>query len=83
MKGILIGIYYIIRFGVGGLLMLIQTFFCKYVHTGNIMSCSGTIVNTVILVIAVLSFITYCFVAFKYKLRERDEVVNVHIFAEE
>ena len=47
------------------------------------MSCSGTVVNIVILVIAVLSFITYCFVAFKYNLRERDEVVNVHIFAEE
>ena len=25
----------------------------------------------------------YCIVACKYKLRERDEVVNVHIFAEE
>ena len=25
----------------------------------------------------------YCIVAYKYKLRERDEVVNVHIFAEE
>ena len=25
----------------------------------------------------------YCFLACKYKLRERDEVVSVHIFAEE
>ena len=25
----------------------------------------------------------YCIVAYKYKLRERGEVVNVHIFAEE
>ena len=24
----------------------------------------------------------YCIVACKYKLRERDEVVNVHVFAE-
>ena len=63
-----------------------QTFFCKYIHTGitnNIMSCSGTVVNIVIIVIAILSFITYCVVAYKCKLRERDEVVDVHIFAEE
>ena len=80
-KGLLIGVFYAIQFGVGGLLLLIQTFFCEYVHTSN-MSCSKIFI-TIVIIIAVLSFIMYCVVAYKYKLGERDEVVNVHIFAEE
>ena len=34
-------------------------------------------------VIALVSGIVFSIVACKYRLRERDEVVNVHIFAEE
>jgi hypothetical protein len=36
-----------------------------------------------ITLIGLLSVFVYTVVACKYKLRERDEVVNVHIFAEE
>ena len=81
MKGILIGFYYVVRYGIAGLFALIQKLFCTYVHTT--VSCSEIVSNIVITIIALLSFIMYCIVAYKYKLRERDEVVNVHIFAEE
>ena len=79
MKGILIGFFYAIRFGVAGLLGLIEDYALKKLPTGT----SGTIGNVVIIVIALVSFIAFSVVACKYKLRERDEVVNVHIFAEE
>ena len=81
MKGILIGFYYVIRYGVARLLTLSEHLLCTYVHSAK--SCSKTIRYIVITIIALLSFILYCFLACKYKLRERDEVVNVHIFAEE
>ena len=81
MKGILIGFYYVIRYGVAGLLTLIEHLSCTYIHSA--MSCNKIITHIVITIIALLSFIVYCFLACKYKLRERDEVVNVHIFAEE
>ena len=79
MKGILIGFFYAIRFGVAGLLGLIEDYALKKLPTGT----SGTIGSVVIIVIALVSFIAFSVVACKYKLRERDEVVNVHIFAEE
>ena len=81
MKGILIGFYYVIRYGMGGLVALIQYLPCMYLH--NAVSCNGTVSYAVITAIALLSFIMFSVVACKYKLRERDEVVNVHIFAEE
>ena len=81
MKGILIGFYYVIRYGMAGLVALIQYLPCMYLHSA--ISCSGTVSCAVTTVIALLSFIMFSVVACKYKLRERDEVVNVHIFAEE
>ena len=83
MKGMLIGFYYVIRFGVGGLLDLIQEVICPYVHTAKLSISCCTLSNIVITIITLVSFIMYSIVAWKYKLRERDEVVNVHIFAEE
>ena len=85
MKGVLIGFYYVIRFGVGGLFDLVQELICLHVdiHTTRLSTRCCMLTNIVITIIAVLSFIMYCIVACKYKLRERDEVVNVHIFAEE
>ena len=78
MKGILIGFYYIlIRFGLAGLLALIEKYALEKVP------CSGMIRHIMIIIFALLSFIMFSIVACKYKLRERDEVVNVHIFAEE
>ena len=62
-KGLLIGVFYIIQFGVGGLLSLIQTFFCEYVHTGN-MSCS----KNLIFIIIVITFKWHCCTKFYYVL---------------
>ena len=81
MKGILIALYYVIRYGMGGLVALIQYLPCMYLHSD--ISCSGTVSYAMTTVIALLSFIMFSVVACKYKLRERDEVVYVHIFAEE
>ena len=84
-KGILIGFYYVIRYGVGGIFELVQELICSHVdiHTTSLSINCSMLSNIVITIIAVVSFIMYCVVACKYKLRERDEVVNVHIFAEE
>ena len=81
MKGILIGFYYVLRHGLAGFFALVQKVFCTYIY--GAVSCSEIVSYVVITIVALLSFIMYCIVAYKYKLRERDEVVNVHIFAEE
>ena len=83
MKGILIGFYYTLRFGLAGLLNLIEYYaFNKYHPTRHYpLSCRST--HMAITIIALLSMIFFTIVAYKYKRRERDEVVNVHIFAEE
>jgi peptide/histidine transporter 3/4 len=82
MKGLLIGMFYVIRYGVGGLLALVvQQLPCTYLHSA--ISCSGIVSYALITIFALVSGIVYSIVACKYRLRERDEVVNVHIFAEE
>ena len=83
MKGVLIGFFYIIRFGVVGFLALIKHYAFNKLPCTSALNCSDTVRYIVITIIALLSFIMYCILANKYKLRERDEVVNVHIFAEE
>ena len=81
MKGILIGIFYVIRYGIGGLFALIQRLLCTHLHSS--LSCNGIVSYAVVAVITLVSGIVFSIVACKYRLRERDEVVNVHIFAEE
>ena len=83
MKGTLIGLYYMIRFGLAGFFVLVEyRAFDKYPTQGHALNC-GTAYYFEITLLATLSLIIYIIVAYKYKLRERDEVVNVHIFAEE
>ena len=83
MKGILIGMYYTTRFGLGGLFTLVDwKVFSKYLFSSHKLSC-GLLYSSVMMGVALISLITFTVVAYKYKLRERDEVVNVHIFAEE
>ena len=81
MKGILIGIFYVIRYGIGGLFALIQQLLCMHLHSA--LSCNKIVSYAVAAVITLVSCIVFSIVACKYRLRERDEVVNVHIFAEE
>ena len=52
-------------------------------HLNSAISCNGIVSYAVVTVIALVSGIVFSIVACKYRLRERDEVVNVHIFAEE
>ena len=84
MKGMLIGLYYTFRFGLAGLFNLVEyhAFETKYPTHNSILSCATTHYLE-ITVIGLLSLFIYTVVACKYKLRERDEVINVHIFAEE
>jgi peptide/histidine transporter 3/4 len=86
MKGMLIGLYYTLRFGLGGLFVLADYHvFKRYYPTNNkVLSCPTAHFIEVIF-IGILSLLMYTIVACKYKPRERDdsEVVNVHIFAEE
>ena len=82
-KGILIGMYYTIRFGLGGLFTLVDLkVFSSYLFSSHKLNC-GLLYYSMTMGVALISLITFTVVAYKYKLRERDEVVNVHIFAEE
>ena len=82
MKGLLIGFYYVIRFGLAGILAIVlYSSFKRYPAYSNSLSC-GTVYYIIQTAIALLSLISYTIVALKYKLRERDEVINFHAFAE-
>ena len=80
MKGILIGLYYSLRYGLAGLLLLVESH--TFETNTSVLSCA-TIHYLEITLICLLSLFIYTIAAYKYKLRERDEVVNVHMFAEE
>ena len=83
MKGLLIGLYYIIRFGLAGILAIVlYSSFKRYPAYNNYSLSCGTAYFIVITTVALLSLISYTIVACKYKLRERDEVINFHAFAE-
>ena len=83
MKGMLIGLYYSLRYGLAGLLLLVESHTLeKYTTHNGVLSCV-TAHYLEITLIGLLSLFIYTIVAYKYKLRERDEVVNVHMFAEE
>ena len=83
MKGLLIGLLYAIK-GVYQLLatILVVPFTVGYLYHPSHVSCEFYyyLVNIVIGLIAVL---TYMWVAKKYKYRERDEICEVHRYAEE
>lgn len=84
MKGTLIGLYYTIRFGLAGLFSIVEDqAFSKYPPTGRGALNCVTAYYLEVTLLALPSLIIFTIVAWKYKLRERDEVVNVHIFAEE
>jgi peptide/histidine transporter 3/4 len=83
MKGILIGLFYTLRFGLVGLFLLAEYHaFGKYPTHGYVLNCAIAH-HLEITLIGLPSLFIYTIVAYKYKLRERDEIVNVHIFAEE
>ena len=52
-------------------------------HLHSAIRCNRIVSYAVVAVIILVSGIVFSIVACKYRLRERDEVVNVHIFAEE
>jgi hypothetical protein len=83
MKGTLIGLYYTLRFGLVGLFLLAEYYaFRKYPANDHVLNCATAHYLETTL-IGLLSLFVYTIVACKYKLRERDEVINVHIFVEE
>ena len=82
MKGLLIGLYYSIRFGIGGCFTAINHYAFNFATSGHLVSC-GTANYIMITAISLLSLVAFTVVAHQYKLRERDDVVNVHLFAEE
>ena len=86
MKGLLIGLLYAIK-GLYQLLatLLVVPFAVGYTshpnHVGQ-MSC-GFYCYLVNIVIGLIAVLTYMWVAKKYKYRERDEICEVHRYAEE
>ena len=86
MKGLLIGLLYAIK-GLYQLLatLLVVPFAVHYTthssHVGQ-MSC-GFYYYLVNIVIGLIAVLTYMWVAKKYKYRERDEICEVHRYAEE
>ena len=83
MKGVLIGFYYVLHFGLSGILSILIEYLAleKYPVYNNSLS-SGTVYYIITLTIAPVSMIAYILISRRYKLRERDEVINFHLFAE-
>ena len=86
MKGLLIGLLYAIK-GLYQLLatLLVVPFAASYTsHPSHVrqMSC-GFYYYLVNIVIGLIAVLTYMWVAKKYKYRERDEICEVHRYAEE
>ena len=83
MKGILIGLYCTLSFGLVGLFLFAKYHaFDKYPTHNYVLSCvTAHYLETTL--IGLLSLFIYTIVPYKYKPRERDEIVNVHMFAEE
>ena len=83
MKGLLIGLLYAIK-GLYQLLatILVVPFAVGYVYHPSHMSC-GFYYYLVNIVIGLIAVLTYIWVAKKYKYRERDEICEVHRYAEE
>ena len=82
MKGLLVGLYYSIRFGIGGCFTTINHYAFNFSTSRHLMSC-GTANYIMITAVSLLSLVLFTIVARQYRLRERDEVVNIHLFAEE
>ena len=83
MWGMLIGVYYSIRVGLAGCLYLIFGYVLKFHTSKQDQRSCGVVYSLLFTVIALLSLIAFTVVAYKYKRRRRDDVVNIHIFAEE
>lgn len=83
MWGMLIGVYYSVRVGLAGCLYLIFGYALKFHTTKRDQLSCGVVYSLIFTVAALLSLTAFTVVAYKYKRRKRDDVVNVHIFAEE
>ena len=83
MKGLLIGLLYAIK-GLYQLLatILVVPFAVGYIYHPSHMSC-GFYYYLVNIVIGLIAVLTYMWVAKRYKYRERDEICEVHRYAEE
>ena len=83
MKGLLIGLLYATK-GLYQLLatLLVVPFAVGYIYHPSHMSC-GFYYYLVNIVIGVIAVLTYMWVTKKYKYRERDEICEVHRYAEE
>ena len=83
MWGMLIGLYYSLRVGIAGCLYLIFGYVLDFRTSRQGQLSCGLVYSLTFTAIALLSLIVFTIVAYKYKHRKRDDVVNVHIFAEE
>ena len=73
MKGILIGIFYVIHYRIGRLFVLIIFInFCARTSTEIAITCNGIVCCAMVAVIALVSGIVFSIVACKYRLRERE-----------
>ena len=82
MKGVLIGFYYVLHFGLSRILILTEFLAFETYPVYNNSMTSGTVYYMISLTIALLSTIAYILTSRTYKVRERDEVINYHMFAE-
>ena len=78
MRGLLIGVYYCIAYGIGQFAAWLL-----YLPFGNPSDSLHKIVYlTIVTAVGIVGLAIFARVASTYKNRERDEVVNIHIFAE-
>ena len=81
MRGMIIGIYYCIGYGLAqALAWLLYLPFNRPDYTDSF--SNGTAYLTLITAVGIVSVGTFVRAADKYRYRERDEIVEVHVFAE-
>ena len=86
MKGVVIGFIHLLLFGsimASYLLVLPFSYGYKLQHQSSSKISCGSVYYLTNLIVGTIGLLLFILVARKYKYRQRDEVINTHMFAEE
>ena len=82
MKGMLLGLYYTFRYGITECFSLSLQYAFDYHNSSHYLSCASSF-YLMLIIIALLSLVSFTAVAYKIKNWEEHEEINVHSFVEE
>ena len=82
MKGMLLGLYYTFRYGITECFPLSLQYAFDYHNTGHHLSCASSF-YLVLIIIALLSLVSFTAIAYKIRNWDEYEEIDVHSFVEE